>query len=263
MAGTSDAVSIISKLSEHEDIEVIATTTTRYGRDLALSAGADEILVGRLGVKEISDLLQVNKINLLVDATHPFASEASLNAIKSTIKSGIKYIRFERPSIKIPDHDQVFQVSSFQGAADLSGKIINNKNNGRIMHLAGVSTLQYMIKVIDPRLIVVRVLPMVYSIKKCHEIGIPGENIVATQGTFSKEFNKALMKEYGVVAVVTKESGEAGGTISKVAAAIELEIPIIIVKRPTIPELENQMIFTDIDILVENIIKQKLNLKID
>ena len=47
MAGTSDAVHIIDHLSKHEDIEVIAITTTKYGGDLALSAGADEIIVGR------------------------------------------------------------------------------------------------------------------------------------------------------------------------------------------------------------------------
>ena len=65
MAGTSDAVHIIDHLAKHEDIEVIATTTTKYGGDLAVSAGADEIIVGRLGVQEITDLIQVNKIDLL------------------------------------------------------------------------------------------------------------------------------------------------------------------------------------------------------
>ncbi len=256
MAGTSDAVGIIGKLAEYEDLEVIATTTTRYGGDLALSAGADEIIIGRLGVKEITDLLEVNEIDLLVDATHPFASEASLNAIKSANKSGKTYIRYERPSTKIPDHDRVIQVSSFQEAADMSMEIIDN-NQGKMMHLAGVSTLHHMINVINPNLIVVRVLPVIYSIKKCIEIGIPAVNIVAMQGNFSKDFNKALMKEYAVVVVVTKESGETGGTLSKIKAAIELEIPIIIVKRPVIPELENEIIFTDLDLLVRNIIQIK------
>ena len=60
MAGTSDAVHIISKLAGHLDLEVIATTTTSYGGDLALSAGADEIIVGRLGSQEIADLLNIS-----------------------------------------------------------------------------------------------------------------------------------------------------------------------------------------------------------
>ncbi len=257
MAGTSDAVRIIDKLAEHKDIEVIATTTTKYGGDLAVSAGADEIIVGRLGVQEIADLVDINQVELLVDATHPFASEASLNALKSSQKSEIKYMRFERPSIKIPDHEHVFEVNSFEEAAEMAGQMLEEEFDGRIMHLAGVSTIHHIIKGIDPQFIVVRILPVVYSVKKCHELGIPGENIVAMQGTFSKEFNKALMIEYGIKVVITKESGETGGTPSKIAAAVELEIPIIIVKRPKIPELETEMVFTDVDILVENILSLK------
>ena len=84
MAGTSDAVQIIGNLAKHGDIELIATTTTKYGGDLAISAGADEIIVGRLGVNEIADLISINKIDLLVDATHPFASEASYKCCESS-----------------------------------------------------------------------------------------------------------------------------------------------------------------------------------
>ena len=86
MAGTSDAVKIISKLEELEDIEVIATTTTKYGGDLAVTAGANEIIVGRMGIHEIEDLITVNEIDILIDATHPFAVDASLNAVKSAKK---------------------------------------------------------------------------------------------------------------------------------------------------------------------------------
>ncbi len=126
MAGTSDAVTIISKLDEYEDFEVIATTTTDYGGDLALSAGADEIVVGRLGVQEINDLIVVNKIDLLVDATHPFAYDASINAMKAAHMSGIKYMRYERPSIKIPEN--IIEVSSFHEAGDNGIEIDGKKS---------------------------------------------------------------------------------------------------------------------------------------
>ena len=120
MAGTSDAVKIISKLVELEDIEVIATTTTKHGGDLAVTAGANEIIVGRMGVHEIEDLITVNEIDFLIDATHPFAVDASLNAVKSAKRANITYIRFERPSIEIPNHKCVLEVSSFEEAAKKS-----------------------------------------------------------------------------------------------------------------------------------------------
>ena len=256
MAGTSDAVHIINHLAKHEDIEVIATTTTKYGGDLAVSAGADEIIVGRLGVHEIADLISVNKIDLLVDATHPFASEASINAVKAAHNSRIKYIRYERPSIKIPKNENVFEVSSFHEAGTKALKFINENPNAKMMYLAGVTTLRQITEIIKPELTVARILPMVYSIKKCLEIGIPSQNIIAMQGTFSKEFNKALMKEYATCVIITKESGESGGTPSKISAAVELKIPIILVKRPTIPELEKEIIFSDMDNLLKSVVDQ-------
>ena len=254
MAGTSDAVHIIDHLAKHEDIEVIATTTTKYGGDLALSAGADEIIVGRLGVNEIADLIIVNKIDLLVDATHPFASEASINAVKAAHDSGIKYIRYERPSIIIPKNENVFEVLSFHEAGVKALEFMKGNLNARMMYLAGVTTLRQITELIEPEFIVARILPMVYSIKKCLEIGIPSENIIAMQGTFSKEFNKAIMTEYAPSVIITKESGESGGTPSKISAAVELKIPIILVKRPVIPELEKEIIFSDMDRLLKSII---------
>jgi precorrin-6A/cobalt-precorrin-6A reductase len=254
MAGTSDASYIINKLANLQNIEVLATTTTSYGRDIALNAGADDVIVGRLGMDEIIELMHTKKINIIVDATHPFAVEATINALKAARKSRIRYIRFERPSTKIPENELVKEVSSFKKAATTATNIINGNGSVRLLHLAGVSTLRYMSS-IDPKRIVVRVLPALYSIKKCQEMDIPGENIIAMQGTFSKEFNKAMMEEYSIGVVVTKESGETGGTPAKIDAALALNIPVIIVKRPVINELQNEDVFNHVDPLISSLVK--------
>jgi precorrin-6A/cobalt-precorrin-6A reductase len=253
MAGTSDAVDIIELISADADIDVIATTTTSYGGDIALASGANEALVGALDTGDMVGLIEKNQIDLLIDATHPFASEATLTAIKSTKKAQIPYLRFERASIKLDTYENLFFASNFDEAAEIAIKLTENLNNKRIMHLAGVTTLPQMIKKIPVDSLIVRVLPAVYSIKKCAEYGIPSENIIAMQGIFSKEFNKSLMSEYNVDMIVTKESGESGGTISKIEAAISLGIPVVIVKRPKIPELENEMVFSDIKAIFQQV----------
>lgn len=251
MAGTSDAVKIIKKLCQIDEIEIIATTTTKYGGELASDAGADEIIIGHLGIQEISDLLDVNEIEFLIDATHPYAAEATLNAIRSADKSDVKYIRYERPNTKIPDNKLLFVARSFHEASKMAAELIDEDK--RIMHLAGVSTLPHILKWNSPKKIVARVLPVISSIKKCLELKIPVKNIIAMQGTFSKEFNTILMKEFQIGLVITKESGETGGTKSKIDAATDLNIPTIIVKRPVINELENERVFTNIEDLTTNI----------
>jgi len=67
------------------------------------------------------------------------------------------------------------------------------------------------------------------------------------QGVFSKEFNKSLMKELGIDVIVTKESGEIGGVLSKIEAANELGIDIILINRPKIDNLDSKNIVNNLD----------------
>ncbi len=257
LAGTSDGARIIEYLDSLEDIDIIATTTTSYGGELASCAGANEVLVGGLDDEDMMEIIKQKKVDLLVDATHPFASEATKNAINASKKSEISYIRFERPSINYGMNENLYLVNDFEEASNISSELIKGIKNGRILHLAGVSTISQIIKKIPVHSLVVRVLPAVYSIKKCLEIGISSENIIAMQGIFSTEFNRILMEEYDVDVVITKESGESGGTLSKIEAASQLGIPIVMVKRPKILELENLEIYSDIAELIERIKKFK------
>ena len=257
MAGTSDAVKIIKQLDLLEDTGIIATTTTKYGGELALSAGANEVLVGCLGVDDMMKIIDQKKVNLLLDATHPFASEATKNAINAAQKSKIPYIRFERPTTNIEIYQNMYLVNDFEEASKTACELIEGIDNGNVLHLAGVSTITPIINKIPPQSLVVRVLPAVYSIKKCLEMGIPSENIVAMQGIFSKEFNRSMMEEYKINVIITKESGESGGTRSKVEAASQLKIPVVMVKRPEIPSLENAITFSDIDELMGELKKLK------
>ena len=174
--------------------------------------------------------------------------------MKAAHNSGIKYIRYERPPVEIPENQNVFEVLSFNDAGVKALELMNENPEARMMYLAGVTTLRQITEIIKPELIVARILPMVYSVKKCIEIGIPSENIIAMQGTFSKEFNKAIMKEYAPCVIITKESGESGGTPSKISAAVELKIPLILVKRPIIQELEKEMVYHDIGNLLKSVV---------
>jgi precorrin-6A/cobalt-precorrin-6A reductase len=252
MAGTSDSTVIIKRLKSLEiEIYILATTVTSYGAEIARSAGADEVISKPLPQDELSQIITEHKIDILVDSTHPFAAEATRNAVLASKETGISYLRLERPSTTITEDPLIHPVTSFPEAAQLA----KTMSNDRILHLAGVSTLHYLTQTIEADRIVARVLPNPYSIKKSLELGLPGENIIAMQGTFSQEFNRALMMEYGAEVVVTKDSGAVGGTTSKINAALELKIPIIVVLRPEILELEHEKVSSSVEELVELVLK--------
>ncbi len=251
MAGTKDAARIIEKLNKQKKFYILATTTTQYGSDIAKSAGAHEVISRKLEEKEMIELVDKKKIEILIDATHPFAINATKNAINASKLTGINYIRFERPQMELPESNQIHIVFSFEEAALKA----NELTEGRILHLAGVLTLKPVIEKIDSSRLFARVLPSLDSIKKCLEHGLKQKNIIAMQGTFSKDFNRALMEEYSVSLIITKESGETGGTIPKIDAALELGIQIVLVTRPVVVELEGEETFTDVDQLCNFMLK--------
>ena len=160
--------------------------------------------------EDFINVIKEKNIDTLIDATHPFAAVATETAIESCEKARINYIRYERASTILPDSDLIYKVPSFSKGA-LKAKELLKEKNDKLMHLAGVMTLHEIVKEVNPQQVIARVLPNTFSITKTQKNGIPAENIIAMQGTFSKEFNISLMKEYSVSAIITKESGESGG----------------------------------------------------
>jgi len=245
MAGTKDAANIIKKLSTTGKFNILATTTTKYGADIAKSAGADKVISKGLTDKEITEVIKTNSIDILVDATHPFAVDATKNAIKASENAKIRYIRFERPREFLNENNLIHEVSSFDEAASKVLELTCHED--KILHLAGVLTLAHILDGVNSSRVFARVIPSIDSIQKCLDLGLKQKNIIAMQGVFSKEFNKALMEEYNISLIITKESGETGGTLAKIKAAIELDVHVVIVMRPEIKELESEEVFNDIN----------------
>lgn len=252
MSGTSDATKVIEFLSQDDNNYILATTVTDYGAKIAESAGATEVISKALREEDFIDVINEKKIDILIDATHPFAAVATETAIESCEKTEIKYIRYERASTVLSDSKLIYAVESFEEGAKKSKELIQN-TDGKLMHLAGVLNLSKITEVVGPENVVPRVLPNNFSITKTQETGVPASNIVAMQGTYSKEFNKAIMKEYNISAIITKESGESGGAENKINAALELDIPVVLIKRPNVKKLDNHIMVRSIEEL-ENVL---------
>jgi precorrin-6A/cobalt-precorrin-6A reductase len=252
MAGTSDAHNTISELSALEEIHILATATTTHGAELARISGADDVVEGRLDAGDLAEMIKSRQINVIIDATHPFAANATRNAIKAAEITGISYLRFERPRSKLPENKLIHKVSSFSEALELILKL----NPVRIFHVAGVTTLHLLTERIEGIRIVARVLPSSYSIKRCLELGLPSRNIVAMEGIFSSDFNRAIMEEYKIDLVLTKDSGQIGGTPSKIKAALELDLQVVVVMPPVIRELQEKKVFNQVEDLIGEIQKK-------
>ncbi|MFD4707629.1 precorrin-6A reductase [Gottfriedia sp. NPDC058432] len=244
LAGTSDARALALEIKK-EGFDFLASVVTENAA-VELRESGIRVQVGRLTDTDMVRLIDTKGILAVVDASHPFAEEASKNAIKAAETAGIPYVRYERESQKF-QYDKMKVVESYEEAAELA-----LANKGVVMLTTGSKTLQIFTEKLlgnpDIRLIA-RMLPRMDNMEKCEQLGLPQKNIIAIQGPFSKEFDKALYKQYGVNLMVTKESGKVGSVDEKVEAAKELGIEVILIGRP---KLNYGTVYTDfIDVITE------------
>lgn len=227
LSGTKEAGEIVKALSQRR-ISVLATATTEYGGMLAREKGALETVVGALDAHNLQSIILNRRVETVIDATHPYAVKVTSMAQQVCQELGIKYIRFARSPLKVEDNEQVFWSDSFGDAADKSFQLGNV-----VLSTVGTKHLETLINRKPPgKRLVVRVLPDIKPIQTCRALGISPVDIIAAQGPFTVEMNKAVYRQYGVQVVVTKESGSTGGTDTKIKAAMELDLAVVIVSRP-------------------------------
>lgn len=228
LAGTSDAGKIISELAAR-GLGVLASSLTPYGAVLARAAGAGQVLTGPLDAAGMEEVLARYPVRLLVDATHPFATGISAEAHRAALRKGVPYLRWERPPGNASGPG-VYRTASWEEAAWKAfslGKVVFLTTGSR--HLAPFVAEAARA---PGRWLVARVLPVTESLEACQRLGLLPSQIVAMQGPFSRELNRALFSFYQAEVVVTKESGPQGGVEAKIAAARDLNLPLVVVERP-------------------------------
>lgn len=249
LGGTSDSLKICDKLNSIGINDFVLSVATDFGRELAESHAKD-IISGRMDREKMVDFIKSNEVRQLIDATHPYAVEVSRNAMDACTDTDIKYIRFERKSllddVKYPGE---YIVDTIEEACDM---VMGNKDWNNVFLATGSKNLGTYVKQLKGKNIMARVLPNCEVIKACESMGLNADNIIALKGPFSKDINVALLKHSKADVVITKESGFAGGFMDKLDACVELNKPIIVIRRKMInyqrmvhdiAEIEESLIF--------------------
>ena len=230
LAGTQEGRTV-SALLQQKGFAVQVSAVTAYGTNLLAQQGMSNISSGPLDGGALQQVLRQG-ITLLVDATHPFACLASQNAMAAAAATGVPYLRLERPATALPDHPLVHE------AADLGDCIKKALGLGKVIFSTlGSKNLAPLLAATRPTgaKVVARVLPDSTVIRSCQELGLTPADLVAVQGPCSRELNAALYRQYQAQVVLTKNSGPTGGVEEKIAAALQVGIPIVVWQRPKLP----------------------------
>lgn len=211
-SGTGDGRELCLCLAGHGH-EVTAFAATEYGGSLMRDI---RVHVGRLGADEMRDAIK--GFDAVIDATHPYAAEATRNIAAACIAENMKYYRLVRNETVCANAVSVPDVKS--AAEYLS------HTSGRIFVSTGSKELSEF-ECIGER-VTARVLDTSAVRSRCRDMRIA--EILYKTPPFSYEDNTADFR--GCAYLVTKDGGTAGGTAEKLRAAEELGMSVIMIERP-------------------------------
>ena len=202
--------------------EVIVCVATPLGAEEQGEMAGITVHAGRLEPDAMAALL--TGADLCIDATHPYAVDATNNIRAAAAQAGVEYRRLLRAQSPLPEGCAVFETAA-QAAGYLAG------TEGNILLATGAKELAVFAG-LDPARLYPRVLPTAEGIAACEAAHIPHRNIIAMQGPFSLGLNIALMEQFSIHYLVTKDGGAAGGFAEKAAAAARCGVQLVVLRRP-------------------------------
>jgi precorrin-6A/cobalt-precorrin-6A reductase len=230
LSGTSEGRLLGARLRT-AGVPFLASVTTPEARYLFADIDpVPEVLVTRFSQDSLAALLRERQVGAILDATHPFAYRISETAMQVTTALDIPYVRYERPAgDRLAAAAGVIMVPDLDAAAGLC-----LERGTRILLTTGTRTLSAFAEVLARKWVMARILPTVASLTQALDAGFAPAQILALRGPFSQALEGALLREYAIDLLVTKDSGAAGGLDSKLAAAAEAEVPAIVISRPSL-----------------------------
>lgn len=229
---------LLAEFCQDNDIDFAVSVATAYGEQLLEDTAIfrDNRQIGRMNAQEMAHWIRQEQITDVVDATHPFAQAVSLEIRSACTITQVNYLRLLREASNTEAFPLSWTSSFKEAAAQLRHELLQHPEKKALLTVGSKEIACFAAeKTLLPR-IFVRVLPSIEAIKACQEAGFRGKQIIAMQGPFSSELNKALIHTVQASYLVTKESGKAGGFEEKIKAAHECGCKVIAVQRPEEPE---------------------------
>jgi precorrin-6A/cobalt-precorrin-6A reductase len=224
LGGTGDSARLIPELAALTNVETIASLAGRTPKPNVPSVG--QVRRGGFGgVEGLVQYLNAEKIDLLIDMTHPFAAQITSNASIAAQQANIPRLVFCRPAWEQVEGDRWVSATDLNAAAALfpamSDRVFLTIGRQELGAFARVVNCWFLMRMITPP-----------DLDR-----LPVGEVLLDQGPFDLVKETQLLMDYGIGAIVSKNSG-GNAAYAKIVAARNLSIPVVMIPRPLLPEGE-------------------------
>jgi precorrin-6A/cobalt-precorrin-6A reductase len=222
LGGTAEARAVASALVA-AGVPVVSSLAGRVANP-QLPVG--EVRIGGFGGPEgLAAWLAENRVTAVVDATHPFAKHIGTSAVTGARMAGVPLLRLQRPGWQPESGDRWHWAGSLEQAAAelpaLGERVFLTSGRQGLSAFASLDDLWFLIRCVDPP-----------------EPPLPAKfEVLLDRGPYLFEAGTELMRFHRIEVLVTKDSGGTM-TSAKLAAARELRLPVVVIRRPRRPDAE-------------------------
>lgn len=226
LGGTTEARRLAAELTALPAAARVHVTTSLAGRVAAPRLPCGDVRIGGFGGPAgLARWLREHAVDALIDATHPFAGTISFNAAQAaaTATAHVPLLALRRPGW-VPGPDDLWHpVASLDEAAAalpaLGTRIFLTTGRMGLSHFAHLTDLWFLVRSVD-------------APEPPHP---PRMTTLLDRGPFTLEGERELLHSHRIDVLVTKDSG-AAATAAKLTAAREAGLPVVVVRRPPVPE---------------------------
>lgn len=221
LGGTAEALALAQATVGTRGLHTITSLAGRTRRPVDIPG---EVRHGGFGgAAGLARYLEEQGIDLVVDATHPFAAVIARNVAEACRETSIPRLKLLRPAWRKEAGDRWIDVENTARAAEaLPGRgrrVFLTTGRQDLAAFAGLAELWFLVRLVEPP---ETPLPLTR-----HEL-------VLARGPFDEAAEVALMQDHRIETLVAKNSGGVM-TYAKIAAAQRLGIPVVMIRRPDAP----------------------------
>lgn len=227
LGGTTEARALAGRLAQSNDFNILLSLAGRTKNPVEQPVPVRTGGFG--GAAGLGRFLRENRVDVLIDATHPFAAKISGNAAIAAAATATPIFALRRPAWSRQPGDrwrEVADIAAAVGALDIPmrrpmRRIFLTLGRQELLPFEAIKQHHYLVRSVDP------VTP---------PLDLPQVAYITARGPFSERDEIELLKSHAIDIVVSKNSGGAA-SIGKIGAARHLGLEVIIIEPPRLPSV--------------------------